>query len=49
MWLTKYTAIYRMTPLNESPEVLRAQARDVIKKLGYTRNHWTARMESSLR
>jgi len=36
MWLTKYTAIYRMAPLNESPEVLRARARDVITKLGYT-------------
>ncbi len=36
MWLTKYTAIYRMTPLSQSPEVLRARARDVIAKLGYT-------------
>jgi hypothetical protein len=36
MWLTKYTAVYRMSPLNESPEVLRARAREVIKKLGYT-------------
>ncbi len=34
-WLTKYTAIYRMTPLDEPPDVLRARARDVIKKLGY--------------
>jgi hypothetical protein len=35
-WLTKYTAIYRMTGLDQSPEVLRAHARDVIRKLGYT-------------
>ena len=35
-WLTKYTAVYRMTSLDQSPEVLRARAQDVIKKLGYT-------------
>ncbi len=35
-WLTKYTAVYRMTPLDQSPEVLRARARDVIRKLGYS-------------
>ncbi|MGI8732372.1 MAG: protein kinase domain-containing protein [Pyrinomonadaceae bacterium] len=35
-WLTRYTAIYRMTTLDKSPEVLRAHATDVIKKLGYT-------------
>src|SRR5205085_2077953 len=35
-WLTKYTAVYRMTPLDEPPEALRERARDVIKKLGYT-------------
>lgn len=35
-WLTKYTAVYRMTPLDEPPEALRAHARDVIRKLGYT-------------
>jgi len=34
-WLTKYAAVYRMTSLNKSPEVLRAHARDVIRKLGY--------------
>jgi hypothetical protein len=34
-WLTKYTAVYRMTPMDQSPEVLRAHARDVINKLGY--------------
>jgi len=34
-WLTKYGAVYRLTPLNRSPEVLRAQAHDVIRKLGY--------------
>src|SRR6185295_11260379 len=35
-WLTKNTFIYRLTPLNQSPEVLRARARDVIARLGYT-------------
>ncbi|MDQ5844895.1 MAG: serine/threonine protein kinase, partial [Acidobacteriota bacterium] len=35
-WLTKYSAVYRQIPLNQSPEVLRAHARDVVKKMGYT-------------
>jgi serine/threonine-protein kinase len=35
-WLTRYSFIYRLTPLNQSPEVLRARARDVIARLGYT-------------
>jgi serine/threonine-protein kinase len=35
-WLTKYTAVYRQVQLDQPPEVLRARARDVIKKLGYT-------------
>jgi hypothetical protein len=35
-WLTKYTAIYRMTSLDQSPEVLRAHARGIIKRLGYS-------------
>jgi serine/threonine-protein kinase len=35
-WLTKYTAVYRLAPLGDSPEVLRARARDVVKSLGYT-------------
>ena len=34
-WLTKYTAPYRLTPMGDSPEVLRARARDVIKDLGH--------------
>jgi predicted Ser/Thr protein kinase len=34
-WLTKYTAIYRLAPLGDSPEVLRARARDVLKSFGY--------------
>jgi hypothetical protein len=34
-WLTKYSVVYRLTPLNQSPEVLRARAHDVIRKLGY--------------
>jgi serine/threonine-protein kinase len=35
-WLTKYTAIYRLAPLGDSPEVLRARARDVMKSFGYS-------------
>jgi hypothetical protein len=35
-WLTKYTAVYRQTRLDQSPEVLRAHARDIVKRLGYT-------------
>jgi protein kinase-like protein len=35
-WLTKYTAIYRMTSLDKPPEVLKARAIDIIKSLGYT-------------
>lgn len=34
-WLTKYTAVYRIAPLDQPPEVLRARARDMIKQLGY--------------
>ena len=34
-WLTKYSILYRLTPLNQSPEVLRARAQDVIRKIGY--------------
>jgi len=34
-WLTKYTAVYRMTSLDLPPEALRVRARDVIKKMGY--------------
>ncbi len=34
-WLTKYNAVYRMTPLDQSPEVLRARAHEVVRKLGY--------------
>src|SRR5262249_30287338 len=34
-WLTKYSFVYRLAPLNQSPEVLRARARDLIAKLGY--------------
>jgi serine/threonine-protein kinase len=35
-WMTKYAFVYRLSPPNESPEVLRARARDLIKKLGYS-------------
>jgi serine/threonine-protein kinase len=35
-WLTRYTAVYRLTPLDLPPDALRARARDVIKKMGYS-------------
>ena len=35
-WLTKYSFVYRLTPLNQSPEILRGRAREVIARLGYT-------------
>lgn len=34
-WLTRYTALYRLTPLEKSPDVLQERARDVIKRAGY--------------
>jgi serine/threonine-protein kinase len=35
-WLSKYTHLYRMTPLDKPPEVLQERARDIISKAGYT-------------
>lgn len=35
-WMTKYTAVYRQTPLDLPPDALRSRARDVIKNFGYT-------------
>src|SRR5437667_542209 len=35
-WLTKYTAVFRMAALDQSPEVLRAHAKEITKQLGYT-------------
>ena len=35
-WATKYGFLYRLAPLNQSPEVLRARARDIITRVGYT-------------
>ena len=35
-WLSRYTAVYRMTPLDQPPAALRAHARGVIRKFGYT-------------
>src|SRR6185503_2956394 len=35
-WLSKFVAVYRLAPIGESPEVLRARARDVVKGFGYT-------------
>jgi protein kinase-like protein len=34
-WFTKYAHLYRLAPLNQSPEVLRARAHEVIAHLGY--------------
>jgi serine/threonine protein kinase len=34
-WLSKYTALYRLTPLEKSPEVLRERAREIISRAGY--------------
>ena len=34
-WGTKYGFLYRVAPLNQSPEVLRAHAREVIAHAGY--------------
>ena len=34
-WLTKYTAIYRLSPMEKSPEVLRAQAQEINKQFAY--------------
>ncbi|OLD28936.1 MAG: hypothetical protein AUJ04_00335 [Acidobacteria bacterium 13_1_40CM_3_55_6] len=34
-WLTKYTAVFRMAALDQSPEVLRAHAKEMIRQLGY--------------
>ncbi len=34
-WLTKYSAVYRMTSLDLPPEALRVRARDVVRKMGY--------------
>ena len=35
-FLSSQTALYRMVPLEKSPEVLRERAREVARKLGYT-------------
>lgn len=35
-WLSKYTAIYRLTPMDLSPEVLRAHAQEIVKQFGYS-------------
>jgi serine/threonine-protein kinase len=35
-WWAKYTGLYRMTPLNKSPEVLAERAREIIARSGNT-------------
>jgi serine/threonine-protein kinase len=34
-WITKFGFLYRLSPLNQPPEVLRARAHDIIAHLGY--------------
>jgi len=34
-WLTKYTQLYRLTPLDKPPEVLQERARQIIARAGY--------------
>jgi serine/threonine-protein kinase len=34
-WATRFGFLYRLAPLNQSPEVLRARAREVIAHLGF--------------
>jgi hypothetical protein len=35
-WLSKYTQLYRLTPLDKPPEVLQERARQIIARAGYT-------------
>jgi serine/threonine-protein kinase len=35
-FLSRYTALYRIPPLNKSPEVLRDRAAELVRKFGYT-------------
>ena len=35
-FLSRYTALYRLTPVNKSPEVLRDRAAELVRKFGYT-------------
>jgi serine/threonine-protein kinase len=35
-WVTRYAHLYRLAPLNQPPEVLRARAHEVIGHLGYS-------------
>ena len=35
LWMTRFTAVYRMTSLDKPPAALRAHARDVVSRLGY--------------
>ena len=34
-WLTKYGFLYRLSPLTQSPEILRARAQEIITRVGY--------------
>jgi len=34
-FLSRYTALYRITPVNKSPEVLRDRAAELVRKFGY--------------
>jgi serine/threonine-protein kinase len=34
-WLSKYVSLHRLTPLEKPPEVLRARAQEIARRLGY--------------
>jgi len=34
-WITKFGVLYRVSSLNQSPDVLRARAREIISRVGY--------------
>src|SRR6185503_13503370 len=36
-FLSRYTTLYRITPINKSPEVLRDRAAELVAKFGYTK------------
>ncbi len=35
LWMTRFTAVYRMTSLDKPPAALRAHAREMVSRLGY--------------
>jgi hypothetical protein len=35
LWLTRFTAVYRFSPIGDPPDALRSHAREISKSLGY--------------